>query len=288
MALNTKNKLFKRAPTFWLVLICFVVGVLTSQANNAWAQNNNWQQWAQHNDSSVEVIDHSIWNRILKTYVSTSAKGQNMFNYSAVSPADKRALMHYLEILSTTPVSSLNKNEQLAFWINAYNAIIVQAIIQSYPVESILDVDGDIFTRGPWKDNYFSVNGVPINLFNIRHNILFAHWGDIRVIYALSCGAISCPNIGAKAAKGKSVNGYLDAAAIAFINGPEAFKGFKGNSVKISQLFYWSKHQFKRENINMLDHIKSYALGELSHKLRNVDHIAGYYFNWQLNDLNEK
>ena len=284
MIIYRKNTQPGRTSLNWLFTAGLVLAFLFFWPSNVHAENDNWQQWSQHNEASTEEIDHSVWNRLLQTYVSTNTHGENRFNYGAVSPADMRALKHYLEMLSTTHVPDLNKNEQLAFWINTYNAIIVQAVLKSYPVDSILDVDGDIFNRGPWKNNYFSVGGTPINLFNIRHNIIFSNWSDVRIIYALSCGAIGCPNIGSKAVRGKHVDGYLDAAAVAFINGPQAILKFKEHSVKISRLFYWSKYIFKREDVRFLEHIKSYAIGGISRKLRNTDHIDGYGFNWDLNE----
>jgi hypothetical protein len=284
----TIYKINMRLPTIqiaWLFVFSFALVALSLQPNKVRAESEDWQQWAVNNPASTEEIDHSIWNRILKTYVSTNSKGQNLFNYAAVSPADQRALKHYLEVLSLVKVGGLNKNEQLAFWINAYNAIVVQAILKSYPVESVLDVDGNIFNRGPWKDNYFSVGGMPINLFNIRHNILFANWDDIRVIYTLSCGAIGCPNIGSKAVRGKHVGGYLNSATIAFINGPVAILKFDNGSIKTSRLFYWSKREFKKRKISLLSHLKFYAAGDMAYKLKSVDRFAGYGFNWHLNDL---
>lgn len=285
MDLHLKIKLFYASQLADLFRSGLIAIFLFLQTNIALAEDSNWQQWATHNQHSLVEIDHSTWNRVLKTYVHTNSFGQNMFDYASVSPADQRAIKHYLEMLSTVDVQDLNKNEQLAFWINAYNAIVVRVILKEYPVESILDVGGDVFNRGPWNNHYFSVGGVPISLSNIRREIIFTHWQDVRVIYALSCGAIGCPNLGAKAVIGRKVNGYLDAAAMAFINGPVAILKFDNDSVKTSKLFYWSKGEFIDHNVNILEHIKTYAVGDMARKLKNVENIRGYGFNWQLNDI---
>ena len=267
--------------------VALVLTVMLAVVKSALAQeeSDNSRQWWEYNEESVEVIDHTIWNRVLKTYVETDERGRNFFNYAAVSPDDRAALKHYLEILSTVQVQTLNKNEQLAFWINLYNALITDIILEAYPVNTILDIGGNLFSRGPWKDKHFLLAGAHLSLNDIRHNVLPEVIDDVRVIYALSCGAVGCPNIGSKAVWGKHVDGYLESATFAFINGPNAILEFDDSNIQISKLYHWNKMAFEKANINIIEHLKSYAMGTLVDKLENSWYIGSYAFNWHVNEV---
>ncbi|MCH7685798.1 MAG: DUF547 domain-containing protein, partial [Planctomycetes bacterium] len=85
---------------------------------------------------SMDRIDHSVWDGILRKYVDTNG----MVDYRALkaSPADVRALDGYLQTLSTArPRIRDSRDAQLAFWINAYNAVTVRGILREYPTSSI-------------------------------------------------------------------------------------------------------------------------------------------------------
>jgi len=59
--------------------------------------------------------------------------GVNRFNYAEVTASDRSQLQSYLAALSATPISEFNRNEQIAFWINLYNALTVEIVLQLYP-----------------------------------------------------------------------------------------------------------------------------------------------------------
>src|SRR5690349_17914059 len=82
-------------------------------------------------------ISHDTWNSLLKKYVTIDGK----VNYKGLM-AEKDKLQTYLNLLSTnSPKEDWPQNEQMAFWINAYNAFTVKAILDHYPVKSIRDID---------------------------------------------------------------------------------------------------------------------------------------------------
>ena len=285
MAIYINKSFLAGFYVFGRLSLALVMVLFLCQPAKAQTDNDNMPQWGEHNEQSVAVIDHSIWNRILKTYVETDTHGQNLFNYAAVLPADKRALKHYLEALSLVPLQNYNRNEQLAFWINVYNALLTNVILEAYPVDTILDIGGDLFSRGPWKDKLFSKDGVLLSVNDIEKAVIPYILRDYRIVFALSCGAIGCPNIGSKALSGKYVEGYLESATLAFVNGPTAIFEFDDSNVKISKYYHWNKSEFERANITVLEHLKSYAMGDLAQKLEKTWYIGGYGFNWHLNEV---
>ena len=85
---------------------------------------------------AMDQIDHSAWDAILGKYVD--ADGMVDYRSLQASPPDMRALDQYLATLSTaSPTIRASRDGQLAFWINAYNAVTVRGILREYPTTSI-------------------------------------------------------------------------------------------------------------------------------------------------------
>ena len=82
------------------------------------------------------------------SHVSASGK----VNYNAFK-ADESRLDQYLFSLSKTNVTNLNRNEQLAFWINAYNAFTIKLILENHPVSSITDLENG----KPWDKKWIKI-----------------------------------------------------------------------------------------------------------------------------------
>ena len=112
-----------------------------------------WPRWQKHDPDSLIVVDHIDWDLILQRYVKTNhPSGINRFEYASVSEKDRKTLEVYFQKMRAVEVSSLNRSEQKAFWINLYNGLTVKLILDHYPVESIRDIDlsPGIFSKGPW------------------------------------------------------------------------------------------------------------------------------------------
>ena len=100
-----------------------------------------WERWSAHDAASTLTIDHSAWDRFLKENLVHGGDGNNRLAYGRVTVADRKALARYLEALSMVPISRYNRDEQFAYWINLYNALTVQIVLQHNPVDSIRDID---------------------------------------------------------------------------------------------------------------------------------------------------
>jgi hypothetical protein len=111
-----------------------------------------WDRWHALDPASTREVDHSAWGSFLTRYLRIGADSIHRVAYGEVTPADRRALDDYLAELSRTPISQYNRAEQLAFWINLYNALTVRTILEHYPVASIRDIaiSGGPPTTGPW------------------------------------------------------------------------------------------------------------------------------------------
>ena len=241
-----------------------------------------WAKWEAHNPESAAAVLHDSWDMFLSRNVSQK-DGIALVNYGAVSGDDKRLLDDYLQVLSQTEVSALNKKEQLAFWINFYNALTVKTVLDNYPVDSIKSISSGFLPTGPWDDKLAEVEGEEISLNDIEHRILRPLWRDARLHYAVNCASIGCPNLAARAFTAQNAEAMLDAAAADFINHPRGAE-VRGGKLYVSSIYDWFAVDFGGDDAAIVAHLKQYAQGKLQEQLQAVNSIADDDYDWSLND----
>lgn len=244
-----------------------------------------WDRWLPHDEASRQTVDHGAWDRILATYLSDDAKGVARFAYARVSVSDRKALQAYIARLGTVPVTHLAPKEQLAFWINLYNALTVEVVLGHYPVASIRDIDisPGPFSSGPWDALLVRVDGTVITLNDIEHRILRPIFKNPRIHYALNCASVGCPNLQPKAFTATNVETMLDKAAAEFINSPRGVRVKNGRLI-VSSLYVWFEEDFGGSDASVIAHLRRYAGPQLSAALSNITRIADYDYDWALND----
>ena len=240
-------------------------------------------------EGSTLNIDHSVWDKLLKTYVRPGPDGINRIRYAAFKRAGHEALKSYLDMLHRVDPSRLDRREQFAFLVNLYNATTIDVVLDHYPVSSIKDINlgGSLFssfTDGPWKAKILAIKGVRLSLDDIEHGILRPVFKDPRAHYAVNCASIGCPNLGTEAFTGMKLDGQLDAAARAFVNHPRGVRA-QGGKVGVSSIYIWFKADFGGSDAGVLAHLAQYAGPELARMLRSVGAIAGHDYDWRLNDV---
>lgn len=244
-----------------------------------------WERWLTYDTSSEVVVDHGDFDRFLKVYVSMDRRDLNRVDYSVVSDADRSLLMKYIEDLASTKVRQLNRTEQMAFWINAYNALTLRVVLEHYPVASIRDIDlGEgFFADGPWDEKVINIENVELSLNDIEHRILRPIWNDPRIHYAVNCASIGCPNLAIDAYSSANLQEMLDQAAIRFVNAPRNIE-FSSDEVTVSKIYSWFATDFGGDDVSILNHLRQYADDDLQDKLKSVNRIFDYTYDWSLND----
>lgn len=249
----------------------------------------DFPQFTSFNTASAQSVDHSSFDRFLAEYLVPSpldnpaTQGVNLIRYEEVSPADKQALVDYIDRLQAVKVSALGRNEQAAFWINLYNAETIRVILDNLPVTSIRNIKSSPFdVKGPWNDVRLNVEGTALSLDNIENKILRPVFKDARVHYGLNCAAIGCPNLRSQAFKGYNLDRALDEQARTFINNPRgAF--VENGKLTASRIFLWYTDDYGGNEAGILTHIRSYAAPELSRDLSGISSISRYKYDWGLN-----
>lgn len=244
-----------------------------------------WERWTAHDNNAAVIIDHSAWGDFLARYLETGSDGVNRVAYGKVTPEDAQSLLAYIEQLTTTAISGYARPEQMAYWINLYNALTVQVIIDNYPVTSIRDIDisPGFFSSGPWGKKLVTIEGEQVSLDDIEHQILRPIWQDPRIHYAVNCASIGCPNLQPAPFEAGMLDRQLDDAAIDFVNHRRGVDVLNGRA-KASSIYDWFVEDFGGNDQGVIAHLKAYAEPDLAMKLEELNGIADHDYDWRLND----
>ena len=237
---------------------------------------------------TAESVDHSAWDRLLKTYVKPGADGINRVNYSAFKRDGHTALKAYIGSLQSVDPNALDPSAQFAFYVNLYNAKTIDIVLDHYPVKSIKDISlgGHLLaslTGGPWKAKVVKVNGTELSLDDIEHGILRTRFRDPRIHYAVNCASVGCPNLSNEAYTGAKLDAQLDTSAHNYVNSPRGFR-FDGQALVASSIYKWFKDDFGGSDQGVLKHALKYADPDLGAKLKTARSISGFEYDWSLND----
>ena len=243
-----------------------------------------WPRWQPFNAASTAVIDHGPWSRFLKAYLKTNKNGVNRVLYGRVSDADKAALHGYIDRLRRTPIEDYNRAEQMAYWINLYNALTVRLVLEYYPVKSIkeIDISSGVF-GGPWDRKLLEVRGVPLSLNDIEHRILRPIWLDPRLHYAVNCASVGCPDLLPLAFTGANADTLLELGGQNFINHRRGARVEDGRLI-VSKIYAWFIEDFGGSEQSIISHLRQKAEPPLARALKGRTTIEDYEYDWGLND----
>jgi len=227
------------------------------------------------------VVNHGRWRTFLGYYAKQKVDGDYRINYSGVSPFGKDWLEKYIAYLSKTNWPALNRDDQLAGWINFYNALSMKLVIDKPPNRRLKrKLRYPERDSGPFLDKQVTVLDVPLSVHDIRE-ILLTGWADPRIHYSLVGPAGGGPSINPVPYRGADVDQQLDAAAKRFINSRRGIL-IRRNNVYASRLFQWFRSDFGGTDSAILDHVRHYADADLLADLEARTTIAEYRYNWNM------
>lgn len=223
-------------------------------------------------------MKHEQWTVLLQKYVDRDG----MVNYKGFQK-DSLHLNSYLNELSTNPPdeNTWSSEEQIAYWINAYNAFTVKLILDHYPLESIKDIGAAIqipFVNSPWDIKFIEINGNKLDLNNIEHSILRKTFNEPRIHFAINCASFSCPMLRREAYVADKLNVQLEEQVIQFINDSDR-NNIVPTHAEVSKIFSWFKGDFTK-NGSLKEFLNQYAKIKIEEDVR----ISYLDYNWSLNE----
>jgi hypothetical protein len=225
-------------------------------------------------------FDHSKFDQALKTYVSDSG----LVDYNGI--AEDQAFDSYVKSLQSTDSDSMSENEQLAFWINAYNAVTIDKVIKWKPKKSVRET----FIPGVWTATKFfttqehTVAGKRLSQDDIEHEILRKQFKDPRIHFAIICASSSCPPLPRFAYTGENVQLKLEEETRKYLNSLRGTRiDYAENTLYLSKLFDWFAGDFESKSGSVLNFLRPYIEEKSREFLERDPKIAYIHYDWSLN-----
>lgn len=237
-----------------------------------------WPMWDAHDQGAAARIDHSRWQTLLDAYVQPSPDGIHRVRYEAV---DGALLADYIDAMTALDPRRYRRDEQMAYWINLYNALTVRVVLE-HPGERSIRSMGRSWFSGPWDDVVASVAGEPLTLNDIEHRILRPIWRDHRIHYAVNCASVGCPDLARAAYDGAQIEAQLAAAERAFLRSPRAVSFDARGRLTLSKIFDWYQRDFAADEDALLENLAT-RLPDLADQLRGYKGRVRYAYDWSLN-----
>ncbi len=222
--------------------------------------------------------EYSNLDSILSKYVDTDG----LVNYQGIidSPYNINEYLDFIKNVSPQSHPKLfpTKNDKLAYWINAYNALVIKLMIEN-PSTNILEIS---FGHLIWLTK-FDVGLKKISLYEIEHKILRKL--DSRIHFAISCGSKSCPPLGQRVYLGRTLDVQLESGAKDFINNKNnVFIDFDNKTLYLNKIFKW----YKKDFVNVKKYLVTYLSdGTSFDQIKNFK-IKYNDYDWSLNSQIKK
>jgi hypothetical protein len=210
---------------------------------------------------------HAPLDALLAKYVDTDGR----VAYRTLAQQDAAVLDAYLGALAAADPAALAPPEQIAFWINAYNARVLRGVLDGYSAESFLG-----------RKRFFSFYRFPLvgqerTLDEIEHQILRKRFGEPRLHFALVCASTSCPKLRREAYRGERLDAQLDEQARVFLDDPRRNQFGPGDVVHLSSIFKWFGDDFDQAAGSVPAFVRRY------HALPEPARIEYLDYDWTMN-----
>jgi len=229
--------------------------------------------------------------RVLEQYVVDGG-----VDYDRLS-AQQQPLSQYVASLAvtgprSTPALFADDDARLAYYLNAYNALVVHAVMAHWPIESVHDVRGAVEPKAGFGFFYalsFELDGDTINLYDLEHERIRG-FGDARIHAAINCASASCPTLRAAPFEPSQLDAQLDDATRAFVNDPRHVAVDDGR-IHLNPIFEWYREDFEKHagpwGGTLLDFVEHYLEAQGAEALRAA-RAAGHpveftNYDWALN-----
>lgn len=227
--------------------------------------------------SDSKPIHHDDWDALMKAHVNAAG----FVDYKGII-ADSVVFHRYLDTLRANHPNekNWNRNERLAYWINAYNAFTIQLIIDNYPTASIKDIKSGIpFVNGVFDLEFIEIEGHKYSLNNIEHGIIRPKFQEPRVHFAVNCASYSCPKLANYAYCPEQLDQQLELAAREFVNSDKNI--LTPDKVQLSKILSWYWMDFKEQYDSRIEFLNKYSKDVQINPDAEVSFLD---YDWRLNE----
>lgn len=234
---------------------------------------------------AVQDDPYAAWERVLANYVDA----EGLVDYAGLKARGMDDFREFMRVLAETDPAALGgEQEQLAFWINAYNAVVVWQVVERYPIDSVRDVGAIWGLVGGFFKNEYRIAGQDMSADNIEHDTLRAQFDDERIHWALVCGAFGCPRLLQRPYRATTLDETLAAQSREFLSQRRGLQlDREADTLYLSSYFNWYANDFTAVAGTVIDYALRHAPDDVVEYVRaNREglrvRIMGY--DWTLNE----
>ena len=208
-------------------------------------------------------------------YYQKVVSADGLVNYAALS-RDAAPLKLLLRQVNTFDAASASPAERKAFYLNAYNLLVMGAVADNYPLTSVMKVPG-FFDK-----KEYTVAGEKMTLNDLETNKLRKPYADPRIHFALVCGALGCPRLRREAYAPATLDAQLTEQTQRALQDPKFVRVDEAaKKVLISEIFKWYEADFKATGKFTLAYINQYRGRQPIPATYTTDF---YSYDWSLNE----
>ncbi len=229
------------------------------------------------------MIDFEPWDRLLHQYVDQ----QGRVDYAAWKKEQPQAITDWLSSQKNLAFKSNSDSlEQLALWINLYNAFTISTILERYPIESIrpriLGIPNWLAFLWFFQRRAYSIFGESYSLAEIENSILRDKLQEPRIHFAIVCASVGCPLLRSGAYFPEQVSQQLDEDVRRFINNPEKVRyDMESKTLYCNKILKWYRQDFLKVAPSIPEYIRSYL--KTDYHLNASTRISYLHYDWSLN-----
>lgn len=177
------------------------------------------------------------------------------------------------------PLMDLNRNEQLAYWLNLYNVTLITQVGKVFPETNLKKFYPDL-----WNEKVIKVAGIPMSLNDIQHKVLIPKFRNPLVMYGMFQGIVGSPNIRRRAFEGRNVWELLERNAREFVNSNRGAR-YKWGKLRVSELYRVNAALFPSFEKDLKRHLYQYAYASFRDRVRDAKDIKADIDDWYVADL---
>lgn len=264
-----------------LLTLTLTSGCANSKPGNAPGKQGEKPPGEEERVKKSKKMDYTeglkLWKEILVKYVDE--KGLVGYLSLKENKEDAKKLRSYIGCLEAVDPEKLNsREEKLAFWINCYNAVTINGVLQHYPVDTVKDV------KDFWHITVVRVGDKEYSLGTIENSVLRSlaeprmHWAIVRASKS-SAGLLNEPYDAPKleeqlAGQEKEL----------LVGRKQVYVDKKRKKLMLSPFFYWYGEDFIKKAGTKLEYVKKYLSEEDLDFIEDYPLSMGYIKpDWSLN-----
>ena len=231
--------------------------------------------WVFPGTGTAAEPDYSEYARLLDRYVEPIGVRYEQWHRNET---DRAALRTVLDGFADVDPATLSKEEATAFYVNLYNAAMIEAVLREYPIDSVREIG--FLPFAVFRREFIRLGDAKLSLDEIEKEILLEKYFDPRIHFAVNCASESCPALRGEPFRGAELDRQFEEQTVLFANSAKAARVREGEgATAYSELFQWYADDFPGDDPAV--YLNRYRDDPLptGNEIRWID------YDWSLNQL---